>query len=58
MTQCEGFIFFEFLMVDSKCGQNGRRDPSLLGVKSCKTTLGSMMKYALVTLKMIFRKKS
>jgi hypothetical protein len=31
MTQCEGFTFFyffEFLRLDSKCGRNGKHEPS------------------------------
>jgi hypothetical protein len=30
------FDFFEFLMINSKCGQNSGHGPSLLGVESCK----------------------
>jgi hypothetical protein len=37
-------FFFELLMLDSKCGQNGGHGPSKLGVESCKTITGSMIK--------------
>jgi hypothetical protein len=43
-------------MLDSRCGQNGGHAPSLLGVESYKTIIGSVMKYILVKLKMIFGK--
>ena len=60
MTQCEGFpffwFFFEFIMADSKHGQNGGRDRSLLEVESWKNISVSLMKSYVVYLKMIFVK--
>ena len=59
MTQCEGFtffIFFEFLMLDSKHGQNGGRARYQLEVESCKTIIVSLIKSHAVYLKMIFVK--
>jgi hypothetical protein len=57
MTPCEGFTFlivFEFLMLDSKCGQNGVHESSLLGVEFCRTIYGPLIKLLLMNLKMIF----
>ena len=61
MTQCEGFpffLFFEFFMPVSKCGQNGGLDHLYLCVESCKTIGASLMKYILVYLKMIYVKNN
>jgi hypothetical protein len=52
------YYFFELLMLNSKCAQNGGHDPSSIGVEFCKNIIGPMIKYILVKLKMIFEKKS
>ena len=56
MTQYEGFPFFlillELFMPISKCRQNDGHDRSYLGVESCKSTGGSIMKWLLLYLKM------
>ena len=51
-------IFFEFLMLDSKHGQNGGRARYYLEVEYSKTLSVSLMKPHVVYLKMIFIKKS
>ena len=60
MTQCEGFtiffIFFQFFMPVSKCGQNGGLDRSQLVVESWKTFDVSRIKQILMYLEMIFGK--
>jgi hypothetical protein len=43
-------------MLDLNCDQNGGHGHSQLGVDSCKNIIGSMIKYILVKLKMIFGK--
>jgi hypothetical protein len=49
-------ILFEFLMPVWKCIQNGGHDLQWLGMESCKTLCGSLIKYQLVYLNMIFLK--
>jgi hypothetical protein len=50
------FDFFEFFMLDSKCGQNGGPECPYLWVESWRNFYGSMMKYIVLNLKMIFWK--
>ena len=60
MTQCEGFpiffIFFEFFMPVSKCGQHGGLNNSQLVVESWKSFDVSLIKQILMYLEMIFGK--
>ena len=49
-------IFFDLLVLDSKCGQNGGHERLYLCVESCKTFCGSVKKQVVVNLKIIFSK--
>ena len=49
-------IFFEFLMLDSKHGQNGGRAGYYLEVEYSKTIIVSLIKSHVVYLKIIFVK--
>ena len=60
MTQCEGFLFFdfffEFVMPVSKCGQNGGLDRSQLVAEYWKKFGVSLIKQILMYQEMIFVK--